>query len=264
MPLILASSAALAYIVGSVLLLLRIFNMQFATRNLVLFFCFIASLLHSLVLTYSIIESGSLDFGLFATFSLCSNIASYALLFAYTKQPLEYIGILVFPVAASAVILNLGIDSPPGRLDALSWQLTVHISLSILAFAIVSISTAHALLIGIQQYYLHRRPNRLMASLPPLQSSERLLFQVIGVGWVLLSLSILSGVFFINDIFAQHLAHKTVFSILSWIVLAILLWGRIRFGWRGSTAVKFTLSGMLFLSLAYFGTKFVLEILLHR
>ena len=101
-------------------------------------------------------------------------------------------------------------------------------------------------------------------TLPPLEVMERLLFQMIGTGFALLSAALLTGIVFLEDIFAQHLVHKTVLSIVSWMIFGILLWGRWRFGWRGRTAIRWTLSGFLFLILAYFGSKLVLELILQR
>ena len=72
------------------------------------------------------------------------------------------------------------------------------------------------------------------------------------------------GVLFLEDIFAQHLVHKTVLSLTAWLVFAVLLWGRFQFGWRGRTAIRWTLSGFAVLLLAYFGSKFVLELVLMR
>jgi ABC-type uncharacterized transport system permease subunit len=91
-----------------------------------------------------------------------------------------------------------------------------------------------------------------------------LLFQMIAIGFVLLSLALLSGLLFLEDIFTQHLVHKTVLSSIAWAVFGILLWGRWRFGWRGRTAIRWTLSGFATLALAYFGSKLVLELLLKR
>jgi ABC-type uncharacterized transport system permease subunit len=87
---------------------------------------------------------------------------------------------------------------------------------------------------------------------------------VIAAGFVLLTLTLLSGVLFVDDLFAQHLVHKTVLSIAAWIVFGILLFGRWRWGWRGRRAVRLTLAGMAILLLAFFGSKFVLEVILHR
>jgi ABC-type uncharacterized transport system permease subunit len=93
---------------------------------------------------------------------------------------------------------------------------------------------------------------------------ESLLFQMLGAGIVFLTISLASGFLFIEDLFAQHLVHKTVLSILAWIIFTGLLIGRSRYGWRGQTAIKWTLIGFVLLLLAYFGSKLVLELILHR
>lgn len=93
---------------------------------------------------------------------------------------------------------------------------------------------------------------------------ESLLFQLITVGFILLSVTLISGFFFLEDLFAQHVAHKTLLSLIAWCVFGVLLWGRWRFGWRGQTAIRWTLSGFGFLVLAFFGSKLVLELILRR
>jgi ABC-type uncharacterized transport system permease subunit len=93
---------------------------------------------------------------------------------------------------------------------------------------------------------------------------EYLLFQMLTTGIVFLTLSLASGFLFIEDLFAQHLVHKTVLSILAWIIFTGLLIGRSRYGWRGQTAIRWTLIGFALLLLAYFGSKLVLELILHR
>lgn len=93
---------------------------------------------------------------------------------------------------------------------------------------------------------------------------ERVLFELVWAGIVLLTLSIISGLLFLDNFFAQHLAHKTVLSLLAWVIFTTLLIGRYRFGWRGMRAVRWTLGGCALLILAYFGSKFVLEVVLNR
>jgi ABC-type uncharacterized transport system permease subunit len=100
--------------------------------------------------------------------------------------------------------------------------------------------------------------------MPSLEMMESLLFQMITAGLIFLSLSLGSGFIFVEDIFARHQAHKTVFSMLAWVIFSSLLIGRVRFGWRGQAAIKWTLLGFLFLLLAYFGSKGVREIILNR
>ena len=93
---------------------------------------------------------------------------------------------------------------------------------------------------------------------------ETMLFELIWAGVVLLTLSIVSGILFVDDLFAQHLVHKTVLAIFAWVLFSILLWGRYQLGWRSQTAVRFTLTGFALLMLAYFGSKMVLELVLQR
>ena len=93
---------------------------------------------------------------------------------------------------------------------------------------------------------------------------EDLLFKLIPAGFALLTVSLLSGIVFIDDIFAQHLVHKTILSILAWLIFGVLLWGRWRYGWRGSLAVRLTLVGIVLLMLSYFGSKLVLEVILGK
>jgi ABC-type uncharacterized transport system permease subunit len=101
-------------------------------------------------------------------------------------------------------------------------------------------------------------------ALPPLTELESLLFRTIAVGFALLTATLLTGILFVDDLLAQHLIHKTVLSVLSWLAFGGLLLGRWRFGWRGALAVRWTLTAMALLLLAFFGSKFVLELVLHR
>jgi len=101
-------------------------------------------------------------------------------------------------------------------------------------------------------------------ALPPLETLEELLFHLIKAGFAVLTVSLLTGLVFVSDLFGQHLAHKTLLSIFAWLVFAVLLWGRWKKGWRGRVAVKMTLVGIVLLLLSYFGSKLILEVLLQR
>ena len=103
-----------------------------------------------------------------------------------------------------------------------------------------------------------------LRALPPLTELESLLFRTIAVGFVLLTATLLTGVLFVENLLAQHLVHKTVLSVLSWLLFGGLLLGRWRYGWRGKVAVRWTLAAMALLVLGFFGSKFVLELVLHR
>jgi ABC-type uncharacterized transport system permease subunit len=108
--------------------------------------------------------------------------------------------------------------------------------------------------------------NRMLASLPPLMTMERILFRMIGLGFVLLTLTVASGALFSESLFGQPLRadQKTIFTLIAWVVFGALLVGRLARGWRGRLALSWTLSGFAMLLIAYAGSRFVLEVILHR
>jgi len=143
--------------------------------------------------------------------------------------------------------------------------LKLHVLLSMLAYSLLTLASVQALLLAVQDHYLRkRRPGGFIRALPPLMTMEALLFEMIGIGFVLLTLALLSGFAFLENMFAQHLVHKTVLSVVAWMVFGGLLLGRRVWGWRGRKAIVWTLSGFAILILAYFGSKLVLELVLHR
>ncbi len=137
--------------------------------------------------------------------------------------------------------------------------LQLHVVLSVLGAGLLTLAAAQAVTLALQDALLHgKSAHRLVQALPPLQTMERALFVLIALGFFMLSLSLLSGLLFVEDLMAQHLAQKTVLSVAAWTLFGGLLWGRWRWGWRGRTAVRWTLAGYAVLILAYFGTKLLL------
>ncbi len=171
----------------------------------------------------------------------------------------------IYPLAAVGVLLTALVAAPSGGVAAHDWRIALHAALSIFAAALLTLAAAQAVALAILDRLLHR-PAQLAWALrmPPMQASEEWLFQLIGAGLFVLSLALLSGLIFVDDLFAQHLVHKTVLSIIAWLIFGALLLGRRRSGWRGKQAVRWALSGYAALLLAYFGSKLVLEQILHR
>jgi ABC-type uncharacterized transport system permease subunit len=173
---------------------------------------------------------------------------------------LDALGVVVFPLAA--ILLLAFRLVPQGHPAALDWRLLLHAWLALLAYATLALAALLALMLSLQERGLrHRQVPGWLGALPPLTQLETLLFRSLGVAFALLSATLLTGVLFVEDMLAQHLWHKTVLSVLSWVVLAALLFGRWRWGWRGPRAVKLTLTAMALLLLAYFGSKYVLAML---
>jgi ABC-type uncharacterized transport system permease subunit len=143
----------------------------------------------------------------------------------------------------------------------------LHLAMAFAAYSLFTIAALHAGLIALAEKHLHRAvPPTLVSGLPPLLTMEKLLFRMIQAGFLLLTLTLITGVFFSEEIFGKPvtLNHKTVFGIASWFIFGGLLLGRQVYGWRGRTAIYWTLSGFMSLMLAYVGVKFVLEVLLGR
>lgn len=179
-------------------------------------------------------------------------------------QRIEALGIIVFPLAAGVLVAYALAGGGQSRSD-LDWQLQLHALLALLAYATLAVAALLALMLWFQERALRRRDlGGWLRVLPPLTQMETLLFRSLGAGFVLLSLTLVTGVVFVDNLFAQDLGHKTVLSILSWVVLGVLLFGRWRWGWRGPRAVKLTLTAMALLLLAFFGSKFVYELVLQR
>jgi ABC-type uncharacterized transport system permease subunit len=261
--------AILLYLLASVLLVVRLTrgsNGPAIRGSAILLFGVAALLAHAALLYPSIVAPGGLNLGIINAASLVALITATVLVVAAFHEPVENLGIPVFPVAAITIGLVLLFPTDHRITDASTgWQLDVHILISLLAYSILGLAVLQALLLAIQEYHLHnRQPGGFIRSLPPLQTMESLMFQMIGVGFALLTLALVTGILFLQDIFAQHLVHKTVLSIMAWCVFALLLWGRWRFGWRGRVAIRWTVGGFIFLMLAYFGSKLVLELILNR
>ena len=206
---------------------------------------------------------GGADLHFFAALSLVGlGMAVVTLLFGIRGR-MAALGVVVFPLAA----LSLVAYGAAGQRSAegLDWRLQLHAGFALLAYATLAIAAILALMLRAQERALRRREfHRWLRAVPPLTELETLLFRTITVGFVLLTATLLTGVLFVHDFFAQHLIHKTVLSVLSWLVFGALLFGRWRYGWRGPPAVRWTLTAMVLLVLAFFGSKFVLELVLQR
>lgn len=149
--------------------------------------------------------------------------------------------------------------------NAPSVALTAHILLSMAASAVLFAAAVTAvLLVFLDRRLRNRRLADLPSTLPPLDALEKLMFRLIATGFSFLTLALVTGFVFVTNLFEQHLIHKTVLSLIAWVIFGVLLIGRMRYGWRGRSAVRWTLGGFATLALAYFGSKFVLETLLHR
>lgn len=265
---IIGGLAALFYVLAGGLLALRLTRVDGGAvwaKNGPLILGGAATSLHTVILAQTVFQPIGLNLGFFNALSFTGWLISAVLLTAALIRPVESLGILVLPFAALTLLLGLWFPAERIVADAGQWPLELHIFIAILAYSLLTLAAAQAVLLAIQDRRLRRRlPGGFLRGIPPLTMMESLLFQMIGVGFILLSVTLVSGLFFLENMFAQHVAHKTILSFIAWCVFGVLLWGRWRSGWRGRTAIRWTLSGFVFLALAYFGSKLVLELILRR
>lgn len=215
---------------------------------------------HLVALGFGMIHEGSLRIGIAEAASLFFWQSALLLWLFALREPVAVIGVAVYPLAGLFAVMGALAPSPVSNLKISDWQVSLHVLLSLLSAGLLTLAAVQSLALAAQDRLLHRhRLAPVGGRMPPLQTTERVLFQLIAVGFVLLSLTLLSGLWFVHDWMAQHLAHKTVLSITAWLIFGVLLWGRWRFGWRGRTAIRWALAGYATLILAYFGSRLVLE-----
>jgi ABC-type uncharacterized transport system permease subunit len=226
-----------------------------------------ALLAHGLALGGELFAGPTMYFG----FSIAvSTILWLAIAFYWIESfyaQMEGLQMLVLPVAAVAVLLPLVFPGEHVLANVGSGQFRAHFLIAMLAYSLFTLAAVHAALMAIVERSLHRgRLTPLLAGLPPLLTMETLLFQLIHIAFVLLTLTLATGMLFSESLFGKAVTfnHKTDFAIASWVIFAILLAGRHFAGWRGRTALRWTLSGFGVLVLAYVGYRFVLEIILGR
>jgi len=199
-----------------------------------------------------------------------SATAGLTALFAWAgslTRALPGILAVALPVAALGAPLPALFPNPHRFSLADEPWAVLHIAVALIAYALLIVAALQALILLGLERRLHRGlPEPGAQRLPPLLTLERFLFRLVDVGFVLLTLTLVSGAVFSEELFGKPLrfTHKIVFSVLGWLVFAALLFGRHRYGWRGRSALSWVLAGTGLLFLAYVGSKFVLEVLLGR
>lgn len=223
----------------------------------------IALILHFIGLSSALLVHHSLSSSFFDALSFTALIVVIATLSAQWKHPTRIILVPLYSLSALFILLSLflGHYHP---IEAPSYGVLLHVISSITAYALLCAAALYGALLWFTDHHLRSHNNLWSNALPPLQQTESTLFRLLTSGWLLLTLAIISGLVSFENFFAQHLAHKTAFSILSWLLFSILLTGHRVSGWRGRFAANWTLGGFAALVLAYWGSKFVLDVLLNK
>jgi ABC-type uncharacterized transport system permease subunit len=225
----------------------------------------LAWLLHGYALCELVFRAGNLALTATAAASLVGwIIAAIAWLKALRQNRFAGLAAAIM-VCVGLSAATMAIEQPIYTEAADNWTLLAHIVLAVLAYSLVAVGSVLALALLWLDKRLHRHlALGTLTSLPSVEALEAGMFQSLTAGFALLTLTLFSGFIFVDNLFAQHLAHKTILSCLAWLLLGMLLIGRWRFGWRGRVAARWALASFALLGLAYFGSKLVLENILGK
>lgn len=223
-----------------------------------------ASICQLLITSEQIYTDNTINFNAPNSASLVTAIIVFSLALLSVRRPLHIIKMIMYPIALACLVGMLTIQVQGNYFTPSDSGIIIHIMLSVIAYCVLSIAAIQAALVHLQNSNLKKRHNTvLIRNLPPLLTMEKLMFEMLWSGTILLALAITAGFIFIDNLFAQQLAHKTFFSILALVIFTTLLIGRHKYGWRGAKASSLTLWGAVFLMLGFLGSKLVLEWFIH-
>ena len=214
-------------------------------------------------LAHSVLLNPSHGLGIADVISVIAWLLAAIGLFAAWQPGFRLVaGTVLLLAAAMMLVPTLWHDT---GVAPLSWQIKLHAVLSLVAYSFLIAGAVLALASMLQDRLLRRaKVTRLSSLLPPLMATERFLATLTVAGFMFLLLSIATGFLFVENLFAQHLVHKTILSLVATVIFGTLVIGRQARGWRGRRMLQLYLAGFAVLILAYFGSKFVLEVLLGR
>lgn len=234
------------------------------TNHNLLWACWLIALVsHGALLTRQIFSPVGLNLSITLAFSSAFFMVSALLMISTLKKPLRNLALVILPLSALAIAITWMAPQLTRVPVPASAGLGTHIFSSLLAYSILMVAAALALTLNFQHRRLHsQQPLGAFKHFPTIQDMETLLFQFIILGVIFLSASLVTGYLHVDQIFGRGQLHKTILSAVAWLVFVGLLIGRLTFGWRGPTAIRWTLWGFGLLALAYFGSKLVREVIL--
>ena len=256
-------AASLCYLAATGLQLQRMLKGS-GTDGWVKLLAALAIILHGFTAYKGFINTSGYDLGIYPMLSLMSLSIGAIVLISSLRRPVDNLFVFVFPLAISTIILQIVLKGDYTPLQDITGGIFSHIALSVIAYSLLTIAAAQALLLSFGDNMLRHHRLVILRNLPPLETMEHLMFEIIWVGLVFLTLSIGSGFVFLDDFSEPGLIHHTAITLAAWIVFMVLAWGRYQLGWRGAIASRWTLFGFVLLVLGYFGSKLVLEVILGK
>jgi ABC-type uncharacterized transport system permease subunit len=241
-------------------------SLQLSQRRLIVMStAVLAVILHAVFSYQEIYTPAGINIGIYPMASLTSLAIAVIVLASSFRRPVDNLLVLLFPLAIVTVLLALFKEGSFTPRPDINDGIVAHILLSVAAYGLLTVAAFQAALLSFGDYELKHRNLGVLRRLPPLQTMESLMFELIWSGLMFLSLSIATGFAFIRKGESQDgLIHHTTITLAAWVVFAVLLWGRRQLGWRGAIASRWTLAGFTLLVIGYFGSKLVLEVILGK
>ena len=218
---------------------------------------------HFLIVFHTIFDVSGYNLGLYSMLSLMAFCIGVIVLLGSFRRPTSNLFLLIFPIGAITVLLNAMFNSNSELKNEIEGGMAFHIAMSVIAYSIITIAAVQAAMLSFGDRMLRSRQLRLINSLPALETMEQIMFEMLWIGLLFLTLSIASGFLFVEDFSGPGVIHHIVLAIAAWLVFALLVIGRKHLGWRGIVASRWTVVGFILLALGYFGSKFVMELLLN-
>lgn len=254
--------AAILYLVSTSIVWQQLRCQHPTRRALFMLTSLLAVCAHGAYLYEKLVFDHGIYLGFFPMASLIAGTGAAIVTIASLYRRLEWVSALVFPLSAVFILPLLWLPTVQQGL-LMPHGAGTHVLLSIMAVALFATAAAQSLLLLFQHKQLKRgHIQGALTSFPPMQSMETMLFELLWGTFFVLTATIVTGFIYLDDMFAQHVAHKTFLTIGAWVLLVILLSGRHLFGWRALRAIRLTLLGFVVLVVAFFGSQFVLQYVL--
>ncbi|MBC3766719.1 cytochrome C assembly family protein [Neptunicella marina] len=252
------------YLAATASISTRLFHQQGPQHKLAGIFAIVALVAHAFLLNQRILTEPGQDMSITNVASLIAWLITCSMTFASFSLASALLLPMVYGFSAMVILIQWLLPTHHVMYVQMEPALISHITIALLAYGCLVIAFLYALQLSYINYRLkHRQASLLHSSLPPLMRVESVLFKLLLIGTIMLSLSLISGFFFLDNMLKSQI-HKTVLSCIAWVLYVTVLIGHHKFGWRGKPVVASTIAGAMLLTLAYFGSRFVKEVILGR
>jgi ABC-type uncharacterized transport system permease subunit len=258
--------AFIAYAVAALVVAQRLYHAEGPRLKLVFSAATCGVVLHMLALSQSLFTSDGQNFSLINVSSLVCWLITLSLTITALRTPILLLLPIVYGFAALVQLLVLMLPSgmQMHHFEQSPWLLS-HILIAFITYVILIMATLYSFQVSYISHKLKQKtPLTAGTVLPPLVQAEHLLFRLITLGTLLFGITLISGAMFSEQFFAAQNLHKNVLSLMAFCGYLALLIGNWRAGWRGRIANMLLVSSSLLLTLAYFGSRFVREVLLNQ